>query len=211
MLFVRFSHPLLPIFAVIASLGGIASGQVKPEPAKPDTAPIAPAKAAEGVGAAVDPTKYLIGSEDVLYIKTWREPDFSSMAAVRPDGKISMSLLGEFPAAGLTPIQLAADVKERVGKYVNNPDVSVIVQEVRSRKYYMDGEFQITGAFALVTPIKVYDAISVAHGFKEFANQGKVRIRRGGQVIKFNYKEVAAGKHMEQNVFVENGDHISVK
>jgi len=201
----------LALSAVFSFAG--AFGQPKPDnPKAPQntdvTNPNRPSTA--GVGAAVDPNKYLIGAEDILQILVWREPDLSRMVAVRPDGKITMPLIGDLQAAGLTPEQLKKNLVEALLKYINNPDVTVIVQEVRSKKYYIDGEVSRSGWFPLVTPTTVLEALSNAGGFKEFANQKKIRILRNGAILKFNYKEVTNGKHLEQNIYMENGDHIIV-
>ena len=208
----RLSVLLLALTALFGVPG--AFGQPKPEdsrvPARPAdlTSPNKPST--EGVGAAVDPNKYIIGPEDILRILVWREPDLSGIYAVRPDGKITMPLIGELQAAGLTPEQLKKSLMEALLKYINNPDVTVMVQDVRSKKYYLDGEVNRPGLFPLVTPTTVLEALSNAGGFKEFANQKKIRILRHGAILKFNYKEVTNGKHMEQNIYVENGDHIIV-
>lgn len=188
-----------------------AFGQVKPEIQKPvEQATPAPSKDSTGVGAAVDPNKYLIGVEDVMFVRTWREPDFTLPVAVRPDGKISLPLINDVQAAGLTPMQLTADLKEKLGKFINNPDITVIVTEVRSKKFYIDGEVNRPGAFPLVTPLTVLEALSICGGFKDFANQKDIRVLRGAKVFKFNYKQVSRGKNLEQNISVENGDHIIV-
>ena len=215
MKFLFFALPLVAvIFCTNSSAGGQAV-QVKPDPPRVSPPePIAPptvAKAPDGVGAAVDPNKYSIGSEDVLYIQVWKEPDFTRQVAVRPDGKITMPLIGDVQASGMTPLALTNDLKEKVGQYVQHPEVTVTVMDVRSRKYYIDGEVGRPGPFALITPTRVLEAISIAGGFREFANQSKIVILRGSQRFKFNYKEVIRGKHLEQNIFLENGDHIIVK
>jgi polysaccharide export outer membrane protein len=201
------------VLAAIAMSGGLAAfGQTKPESAKPQSPqPPNPSGASETSVAAVDPNKYLIGAEDMLFIKVWREPDYSLAAFVRPDGKITIPLVGEVQAGGVTPIQLTKSVTEALTKYINNPEVTVFVTEVRSKKYYLDGEVNRPGSYPLITPTTVLEALSNAGGFKEFANSSKIRILRGSIVLKFNYKEVTAGKKMEQNIFVENGDHIIVK
>ena len=210
----KFPFFLLPVFAAVMTAGaGNASAQVKPEASKPPADPAAAStvsKNPEGVGAAVDPTKYLIGPEDVLFIKTWREPDFTLPVGVRPDGKITIPLVGDLQAAGLTPLQLTADLRDRLGKYINSPDVTVMVTAVLSKKYYMDGEFARPGQYPLVTPITVREAISIAGGFKEFANPRKIKIVRADKVYRFNYKEVMNGKKLEQNILLENGDHILI-
>jgi polysaccharide export outer membrane protein len=162
------------------------------------------------VAAAVDPGKYQIGPEDLLFIRVWREPDFTLPVAVRPDGKITMPLIGEVRASGQSPLQLTATVKELLTQYLNNPDVNVFVTEVRSKKFYIDGEMNRPGSFALVTPTSVLEALSRGGGFREFANTKKIRVLRGSEVRHFNYQDVTKGKHLEQNIALENGDHIIV-
>jgi polysaccharide export outer membrane protein len=160
--------------------------------------------------APVDPDKYQIGAEDLLFVRVWREPDFTLPVAVRPDGKITMPLIGEVRAAGLSPLQLTTALKQSLTQYLNNPDVSVFVTEVRSKKFYIDGEVNRPGSFALVMPTSVLEALSRGGGFRDFANTKKIRILRGGEIRRFNYKEVTNGKHLEQNIEVENGDHVIV-
>jgi len=162
------------------------------------------------VAAPVDPDKYQIGPEDLLFIRVWREPDFTLPVAVRPDGKITMPLIGEVRAAGQSPLQLTGSLKQLLTQYLNNPDVSVFVTEVRSKKFYIDGEMNRPGSFALVTPTSVLEALSRGGGFREFANTKRIRVLRRSEVLYFNYKDVTKGKHLEQNIAVENGDHIIV-
>jgi polysaccharide export outer membrane protein len=162
------------------------------------------------VAAPVDPDKYQIGPEDLLFIRVWREPDFTLPVAVRPDGKITMPLIGELRAAGQSPLQLTASLKQLLTQYLNNPDVSVFVTEVRSKKFYIYGEMNRPGSFALVTPTSVLEALSRGGGFREFANTKKIRVLRGSDILYFNYKDVTKGKHLDQNIAVENGDHIIV-
>jgi polysaccharide export outer membrane protein len=169
------------------------------------------AKPIDGSAAApVDPGKYQIGPEDLLFIRVWREPDFTLPVAVRPDGKITMPLIGEVRAAGQSPLQLTATLKQLLAQYLNSPDVSVFVTEVRSKKFYIDGEMNRPGSFALVTPTSVLEALSRGGGFREFANTKKIRVLRGDEILHFNYKQVTKGKHLEQNIAVRNGDHIIV-
>ncbi len=196
-----------------------AAGQTQPAAPKPNeprtASPAAPSAAAaektpEGSAAAVDPNKYLIGPEDVIFIRVWREPDFTLPAAVRPDGKITMPLIGDVQAGDQTPAQLTKTITELLGKYLNNPDVNVMVTDVRSKKYYIDGEVTKSGSFLLVTPTTVLEALSIAGGFRDFANTKKIRILRKGNILHFNWKEVSSGKKLEQNILVEPGDHIIV-
>ncbi len=193
------------IAAVFALSSLTADGQKSDGPHAPDNLAI------EGVGAAVDPNRYLIGPEDVLFIKVWREPDFTLPVAVRPDGKITLPLIGEVQAGEQTPGQLTKRLAELLAKYINNAEVTVFVTEVRSKKFYLDGELNRPGSFPLVTPTTVLEALSRGGGFKEFANEKKIRILRGGKIYYFNYKEVTNGKRLEQNILLENGDHIIVR
>lgn len=175
------------------------------EPAKP------PAPENMGaVGAPVDPKTYVIGAEDILFIKVWRENDFTGPVGVRPDGKISMPLIGELQAAGLTPERLSAHIAEALKKYIMTPDVSVSVSQVNSKRYYITGEVNRPGPYPLVTPTRVLEALANAGGFRDFANIKKIRILRGKQQFKFNYKDVTNGKHLEENIFLENGDYVIV-
>ncbi len=207
----------LPTLLLCLTAAGAAGQavQVKPDPPKataPETLPVTPApKLPESVGAAVDPNKYLIGAEDILTIQTWREPDFSRTVSVRPDGKITMPLVGEVQAAGLTPQALTNDLTEKIGKLVQHPEVSVTVNQVLSKKYYIDGQVGRPGAYPLVTPTKVLEALSMSGGFRDFADEKHIVILRGTTPHKFNYKEVIKGKNLEQNIYLQNGDHIIVK
>jgi len=168
-------------------------------------------KMPEGAIAAVDTHNYKLGPEDVIFIKTWREADFTFATAIRPDGKITLPLYGDIQAAGLTPEQLGANIKEALTKYINAPDVQVFVQDVRSKKYFVDGQVRKTGPYPLITKTSVLEALSDCGGFQDFANLGDIRILRGDKILHFNYKQVSRGKHMEQNIDLENGDHIIVR
>lgn len=193
--------------AAVFALGSLtADGQSRSDGPHVPENPIA-----EGVAAAVDPNRYLIGPEDILFIKVWREPDFTLPVAVRPDGKITLPLIGEVQAGEETPGQLTKQLTVLLAKYINNAEVTVFVTEVRSKKFYLDGELNRPGSFALVTPTTVLEALSRGGGFKEFANTKKIRILRAGKVSYFNYKEVTSGKRLEQNILLENGDHIIVR
>jgi len=202
------------MFGCLTAAGQSQPAVPKPNDAKPPQTPAAnsatPEKSPESSAAAVDPNKYLIGPEDILFVRVWREPDFTLAAAVRPDGKITMPLIGDVQAGEQTPMQLTKTITELLGKYINNPDVNVMVQDVRSKKYYIDGEVNKPGTYLLVTPTTVLEALSNAGGFRDFANTKKIRILRQGNILHFNYKDVSRGKNLEQNIKVESGDHIIV-
>jgi polysaccharide export outer membrane protein len=200
------------------AIGSLGAQQPPPPQPPPSTRPASPQQPStidppnKSVGQPVDPNKYVIGPEDVLGITVWREPDLSGVVAVRPDGKITRPFIGEVQAGGVSPAQLTKDLTEKFAVYINRPDVTVIVQEVRSKKYYIDGLVNHPGEFPLVTPTRVFEALSKAGGFQEWAKRTAIRIVRDGgkRIFKFNYKEVTNGKHMEQNIELENGDHIIV-
>lgn len=160
---------------------------------------------------AVDQEKYKIGPEDLLFVRVWREPDFTLPVAVRPDGKITMPLIGDVQSSGLTPERLAAQLAAALKEYINEPQVTVSVQQVNSKKYSITGGVNKTGSYPLVVPTRVFDALSQAGGFREFANKKDIVIIRGDRRIKFNWEEVVKGKKLDQNIFLENGDTIYVK
>jgi polysaccharide export outer membrane protein len=201
---VRHYFAALAISVGLAALSGLTlRGQT--------TAAVIRDQTDNAAAAAVDPNKYLVGPEDLLFIKVWREPDFTLPVAVRPDGKITMPLIGEVQAAGETPLQLTKTLSELLAKYLNNPEVNVFVTEVRSKKFYINGEVERTGSFPLVTPTRILEALSHAGGFRDFANTKKIRILRGEKVYYFNYREVTNGKRLEQNIYLESGDQIIIR
>lgn len=166
--------------------------------------------ASAGAPAAVDPATYVIGPEDVLYVRVWREPELSGIVVVRPDGKITLPLVGDLQAAGLTPEKLDAAVTAAYTKFINNPEVIISVQDVRSKRYYVTGEVNRPGAYPLVTPTTVLEALTLAGGFRDFANKKNITILRGNQRFKFNYNDVVKGKNLSQNILLQHGDYIIV-
>ncbi|WP_321477143.1 polysaccharide biosynthesis/export family protein [uncultured Paludibaculum sp.] len=182
-----------------AGEGQKASGQVKPAPGAEDL----------NVAAPVDPKSYKIGAQDVLNIRVWRENDLSGNVVVRPDGKITVPLAGEMEAAGLTPEQLTAKVTDALAKYLTKPEVFVSVFSVQSKRYYLSGNVRSSGPIPLVTPTTILQALS-ASGLGQWAKKNKIVIMRGTERIKFNYNDVIKGKHLEQNIYLQDGDHIYV-
>ena len=157
---------------------------------------------------------YVIGPTDVLDISVWREPEVSRTVPVRPDGRISLPLLNDVQAAGLTPTQLAAHITESLKKFMTGPQVTVIVATINSQRIYILGEVTRAGAFPLLPGMTVLQALSGAGGFTLFANLKSIYILRqeNGQQVKyaFNYKDVASGKKPEQNIVLKAGDTIIV-
>jgi polysaccharide export outer membrane protein len=163
--------------------------------------------------ATQDPN-YVIGSQDMLDISVWREPDFSRTVPVRPDGKISLPLLNDMQAAGLTPSQLAAELTKSLNKFVTNPQVTIIVTQINSQRFYVLGEAARPGAYTLIPEMTILQALSNAGGFTPYANSKKIYLLREEngkqQKLLFNYKDVISGKRTEQNIVLKSGDTIVV-
>lgn len=156
---------------------------------------------------------YVIGADDTLHISVWKEPDLSETLPVRPDGKISMPLLNDVPAAGLTPLQLKESITEMLKKYIADPRVTVVVTAMNSRRIFVSGEVAHTGPMVLLPHMTMLQALSQA-GFTQFANVKGIyllRTENGKQEkISFNYKEVIKGNHPEQNIVLKPGDTLVV-
>jgi polysaccharide export outer membrane protein len=165
------------------------------------------------IAATSDPA-YVIGPEDVLDISVWKEPDVSRVVPVRPDGRISLPLISDVQAAGLSPQQLAGSVSDKLKKYLNGPQVTVIVTAINSQRVFVVGEVLRAGAFPMLPGMTVLQGLSSAGGFTTFADVKKihvVRMRNGKQVeIPFNYRDVLKGDNSEQNIKLEPGDTIVV-
>lgn len=143
-------------------------------------------------------------------IRVWGEGELSGPVQVRPDGMITLPLVGEVKASEQTPEQLTNSVSEALSKFINKPQVMVSVQAVLSKKYYMTGEVNRTGPFPLVVPTTIVEALSNAGGFRDFANKKKIVIIRGTQRLKFNYNNYLKGKDLDQNIMIEDGDQVYV-
>lgn len=164
--------------------------------------------------SATDDPSYKIGAGDVLDISVWKEPGISRAVPVRPDGKISLPLLNDVEAAGLTPMELMAQLAEKLRKFVTDPQVTVVVTEINSRRIFVLGEVSRPGAFPMLPNMTVLQAISSAGGFTLFANQKKIYVLRNddGKQGRFNfdYKQVVRGEKPEQNIILQPGDTIVV-
>lgn len=158
---------------------------------------------------------YVIGNDDVLGISVWKEPDLTKSIPVRSDGKISLPLVGEMQATGKTPSQLEGDITEKLKSFITAPEVTVIVQQVLSRKFNILGEVVRPGAYPLTASTTIMDAIATAGGFRDFAKKSGVYILRkspdGHQAkLNFNYKDFIKGKNASQNVRLEPNDTIII-
>lgn len=210
-------RPFLVLLGALAS--GWAWGQ-NPRPADqasppPPTveAPKVPSAGTSSAptGAAVDPNVYVIGSLDILYVRVFRDNDFSGDYLVRPDGNITLPLIGDLHAAGLTPAQFTGKVRDSLSQFIIKPDVNVIVQQVNSKMYTVAGEVNRPNKYPLLRETRVFDAINEAGGFKDFANKKDILIVRGTERLHFNYEDVKKGKKLEQNIVLQNGDTILVQ
>jgi len=156
---------------------------------------------------------YVIGADDTLHISVWKEPDLSVTLPVRPDGKISMPLLDDIPAAGMTPVLLKELITTRLKKYIADPRVTVVVTAMNSRRVFVTGEVLHTGPMPLLPSMTVLQALAQA-GFNQFSNLKGIYLLRTDngkqQKIPFNYKDVVKGNHPEQNIALKPGDTIVV-
>jgi polysaccharide export outer membrane protein len=182
------------------------------KPASDANAAAAPAAVAKK--PASDDPNYIIGSQDVLDISVWKEPELTRTVPVRPDGKISLPLLNDVQADGLTPQQLAANITDGLKKFVTNPQVTVIVATINSQRVYIIGEVTRAGAYPLLPNMTVLQALSSGGGFTQFAKLSKIyvlRVEHGKQEkLPFNYKDVVSGKATDQNILLKAGDSIVV-
>jgi polysaccharide biosynthesis/export protein len=179
--------------------------------------PTAPARTPTAAAAVIPPTPkdYIIGVEDVLSVVFWREKDLSADVIVRPDGKISLPMLNDIAAAGVTPEQLADTLQKAATKFVREPGATVIVKEIRSRKVFVIGQVTKPGTFPLTSDMNVLQIIAEAGGFLEDAKKDQVTIVRteNGQErrFRFNYDDVVRGKRSQQNLRLLPGDTVIVR
>jgi polysaccharide export outer membrane protein len=191
------------ILAVSAGLGLAQNSKpANDPPPAPDTAP--PTQAG--------PT-YVIGADDTLFISVWKEPDLTETLPVRADGMISLPLLNDVRAAGLTPMELSADITQKLKKYVDDPRVTVVVTQMNSQRVYVTGEVLHPGAMTLTPQMTVLQALASA-GFTQFANTKAIYVLRNdnGAEKKYpvNYKKLVKGEATDRNIALRPGDTIVV-
>jgi polysaccharide export outer membrane protein len=159
-------------------------------------------------------TEYRIGPQDMVQIDVWKEPEITRTIPVRPDGKVSLPLLNDVQAAGLTAMQLAGVIREGLTKYLTNPQVTVTVTTINSRRVFLTGELSRTGALPLLPNMTVLQALSSAGGFTPFARMKDIyilRVENGKQTkYPFHYKDVVKGKRPEENILLQPNDVIVV-
>ena len=195
------------LVAIATSSSGVARAQ------GPRGTDAAFAKGNTAVGAAVEaPPGFVIGPEDVLSIVFWRDKDMSSQVTVRSDGKISLPLLDEIQAAGLTPAELRTRLIEESKRFFGNPNVTVVVTEINSRKVFITGQVLKPGPYVIVAPTTVLQLIAMAGGLKDFADSKHIAIVRHDRgrttSTEFNYKDIR--KHLSQNIELKPGDTVVV-
>jgi polysaccharide export outer membrane protein len=202
---------LLVSFSMTALAQGPAQNSIKSANAKlvaaGDSAPLSPKRATES-------PDYSIAPEDVLIIDVWKEPEISRTVPVRRDGKISLPLLNDVQAAGLTPTQLSLEIVEKLRATVVHPQVTVIVAQMSSQRIYILGQVIRGGAYPLVPDMTAVQALSIAGGLTPFAKMKKIYVMRteNGQRKMFpvNYKEVVSGRMSHQDILLKPGDTIVV-
>jgi polysaccharide biosynthesis/export protein len=197
------------LLAVLTSLG-LAQDATATKPAQPAATDNPPPSS-----TVVRPDSYVIGAEDVISVYVWKEPDMSKSVPVRPDGMISLPLVGEVKAAGYTPVQLQDVLAAAMKKFVSDPQVTVVVEKISSLSFNIVGEVTHPGYFPLTRRMTVLDAIAMAGGFKDFAKSKKVYVLRTAangtqERLPFNYKDVIHGKNEQQNIELQPRDTIVV-
>ena len=203
------------VLRMVAACGLLFGGAVPAASAQtPATQqrPAPPTAAAQGVDV---PTEYVIGAQDVLGINFWRDADMTGDVTVRPDGRITLPLLGDINAAGRTPEELKTAIHAAAAKLIEDPTITVIVRQINSRKVYITGQVTTPGAHVLTGPLTVMQLISLAGGLTEFAKKKDITVMRtepnGKQVVMpFNYNDVSRGRNLAQNVVLKSGDTVVV-
>ncbi len=197
--------------ATVVLIGSIALAQDAPRPAALSAS--ASDKTANSASNSQAGPEYVIGPQDVLHVAVWKEADLTATLPVRPDGKISLPLLEDVQASGLTPKQLAASVTEKLKKYIADPRVTVVVTEINSKRIYVTGEVLHSGATPMLPNMTVLQALSSA-GLNQFANTKRIYVLRteNGRQRKLpvNYRELVKGERIEQNYLLQPGDTIVV-
>ncbi|HUZ93830.1 MAG TPA: polysaccharide biosynthesis/export family protein [Edaphobacter sp.] len=204
---------LVVLMAITPAMPVAAMAQQTQSPAAATSQSTAPTTQNPSTKDSSDIAHYIIGAEDSLQITVWKEPTLSGAVPVRPDGRISMVLLGDLQAAGMTPMELAADITQRLKKYVQDPIVSIVVIGVNSQRIFMIGQVGHVGALSMTPGMTPLQAIAAAGGLSPFAHSKRIYILRGTgttqQKIHFDYKKALKGDN-KQDVSLEPGDTIVV-
>jgi polysaccharide export outer membrane protein len=182
-------------------------------PAAPAARPASENATIATSGAQQAGPSYIIGAEDNLHIAVWKEADLTVTLPVRSDGMISMPLLNDVPAAGLTPMQLADSITEKLKKFVANPQVTVVVTQINSKRIFLVGEVAHTGPLPLIPNMTVLQALATA-GMNQFANTKKIYVLRTvngkQQKLPVDYRRLVKGEQIDRNYLLQPGDTIVV-
>lgn len=199
--------------AVLILVGGSAQAGTAQSAARAAVQTTAKPASAPSVSPAVAPD-YRIGADDVLNIVFWREPDLGGEVVVRPDGKISLPLINDVAASGLTPAQLREVLAARAKTFIADPNVSVVVRQINSRKVFITGNVERPGPYALGGSMTVLQLIALAGGLREYADAKHIVVMRteNGRSLSlpFNYNDIRKRKNLRQNVALEPGDTVIV-
>lgn len=186
-----------------------------PAPSEAKAAPLPPSNTPSSRVSAVKAESYVIGIGDVMEILVWKEGELSKTVPVRPDGMITLPLIGDIKAVGLTPNQLKEQVTTALQKVVSDPQVTVMVTSVNSMSFNIVGNVNRPGFYPLTRPVTILDAIALSGGFRDFAKEKKIYVLRAGpngtqQKIRFNYKQVIKGQNMAQNIVLQPHDTLVI-
>jgi polysaccharide export outer membrane protein len=184
-------------------------------PSEATATPLPPSTTPVGRVPAIRDSNYIVGVGDVLEINVWKEGELSKTCPVRPDGMITLPLIGEMKAVGLTPVQLKDQITDALTKVVSEPQVTVMVVAVNSMSFNIMGNVNKPGYYPLTRPITILDAIALSGGFRDFAKQNKIYVLRKSengteQRLKFNYKQVIKGQKMAQNIVLLPHDTLVI-
>jgi polysaccharide biosynthesis/export protein len=189
--------------ALLILASGAAAGQVREKTGAP-----------AAVAGVTPPEDYVIGADDVLIVLFWREKDMSAEVMVRPDGKITLPLLNDVVAAGLTPDALREQLNAAAARFIEEPAASVVVKAINSRKVFVTGEVQKPGPYPLTTPTTVMQLLAIVGGLKDYATRDEIVVMRnenGRQVLfPFDYDAIIKRKKLEQNILLKPGDTVVI-
>lgn len=212
------------VAVAVAVVGVVAQGMVLAQTSPAGQAPRpagSTAPSAAGVGPATRPAQevgppadYVIGADDILTVRVWQDERMSGDVVVRPDGMVTLALVNDVKAAGLTPEQFRDAVIEAATKFVREPTVDVVVKQINSRRVFLTGEVAKPGAYPLSSRMTVMQAIALAGGLTEYANRTRVTILRteGGKTVllRVNYRDILNGRNLHQNYELKVGDLVTV-
>lgn len=206
------------MMATSAGYGAVWAAQTPAPPAAaaPAAVPVSkPVQSPSTPGGVTPPPGYVIGPEDVLAVVFWREKDLSvEETVVRPDGMITLPIINDVKAAGLTPEELRKSVEDAAGRYVQEPNATIVIKAIHSRRFFVTGLVNKPGPYGLGGPTTILQALAMAGGLQDFAKENDIVLMRqeGGKTntYKFRYKDVIKGKNLQQNIEVRPGDTIVV-